>query len=161
LRGWDLIDLDSHFLSAFGSIGQFIRDHGYLAYASANVALYQRLAADAPASAVCALSSGFMLYPDALGEHYRALRKTIETDPLTALLLPSFALEQCVAQIVERQLQRAYLMPDRAREEQKIRKRFPLFMQLQSRRFLSDGRPAEAVAVEILDTLSDSRHSLR
>jgi len=87
LRGWDLIDLDSHFLSAFGSIGQFIRDHGYLAYASANVALYQRLAADAPASAVCALSSGFMLYPDALGEHYRALRKTIETDPLTALFI--------------------------------------------------------------------------
>lgn len=160
MRGWPFIDLDSHFLSAFGSIGQFIRDHGYIAYARANVALYEQRMSSVPAFAVCALSSGFMLYPDELGDRYLALRKTIETDSLTALLLPSFALEQCVARIVERQLQRAYLMPDRAREEQKIRKRFPFFMQLQSRRFLSDGRPAEEVAVEILDTLADSRQAL-
>lgn len=60
----------------------------------------------------------------------------------------SFELERCVDIIVNRQLARPYLAGNSAREEQRIRKRFPLFIALQCTRFQTDVSPI-LVASEI------------
>lgn len=86
-------------------------------------------------------SSGFLTYPENVGHEYQDLRCSIEADALTSLLLPAFELEPCVEIIVQRQLSRPYLPGDRAREERRIRERFPKFMALSCARFRSDAAP--------------------
>ncbi|WP_346779574.1 shikimate kinase [Burkholderia sp. Ac-20345] len=145
---WRFVDVDQCFLSVHGNIADFIRDRGYAEYASHNVRLYEQLKPDMSAPAICAVSSGFMLYPDETAPAYPALRRGIEEDGFTALLLPSFDLERCAKLVVGRQLSRPYLDANEADETRKIRGRFPAFMRLTCKRFESDG-PPEHVAADI------------
>lgn len=145
---WRFVDVDQCFLAAHGNIGDFIRDRGHAEYASHNVRLYEQLRRDVPAPTICAVSSGFMLYPDDVAPAYPALRRDIEEDRFTALLLPAFDLERCAKRIVARQMSRPYLNANEADEMRKIRDRFPAFMRLNCRRFASDGTP-EHVAGDI------------
>ncbi|WP_244113543.1 shikimate kinase [Burkholderia cepacia] len=138
---WRFVDVDRCFLAEHGNIADFIRERGYAEYASHNVRLYEQLKRDLSAPAICAVSSGFMLYPDDVAPAYPALRRDIEEDGLTALLLPSFDLERCAKTVVARQMSRPYLNANGADEMRKIRDRFPAFMRLNCRRFSSDGTP--------------------
>lgn len=146
--GWDFLDLDARFMAIEGGIDACIQAQGYKGYARRNVAVYGALCERLKAPAVLALSSGFLTYADDIDARYPALREWIVQHPLTALLLPAFELEACVAVIVQRQLARPYLAGDRAKEERVIRERFPRFMALGCARFRSDGEPVQ-VATEI------------
>ncbi|WP_233464257.1 shikimate kinase [Burkholderia arboris] len=143
---WRFVDVDQCFLAAHGNIGDFIRDRGHAEYASHNVRLYEQLARGMSAPTICAVSSGFMLYPADVAPAYPALRRGIEEDGFTVLLLPSFDLERCAKLIVGRQMARPYLNANEADEMRKIRDRFPAFMRLNCRRFASDGTPGRVAA---------------
>ncbi|WP_346778829.1 shikimate kinase [Burkholderia sp. Ac-20344] len=145
---WRFADVDQCFLAAHGNIADFIRDRGYVEYATQNVRLYEQLRQRMSAPTIWAMSSGFMLYPDDVAPAYPALRRCIEKDRFTALLLPSFDLERCAKRVVERQMARPYLSANEADEMRKIRDRFPAFMRLNCKRFASDGTP-EHVAADI------------
>lgn len=147
--GWPFVDLDECFMAELGDIAGCIDSHGYRQYAASNVALYRRLRAAASAPAVMALSSGFMTYAPGIADDYPALCASIEADPLTALLMPAWTLDACVASIVQRQLARPYLGGDAARETQRIRERFERYMALGCTRIQSDA-PPDAVAAQIV-----------
>jgi len=129
-----------------GDVAAFIEAHGYLAYARRNLAVYREAARAPTAPTVLATSSGFMTYPVDIDASYEALRRAIEAHALTSLLMPAFELEACVDVIVERQLSRPYLRGDSARETQRIRERFPVFMALRCARFRSDGPPNDTAS---------------
>lgn len=145
---WRFVDVDQCFLAAYGNIAEFIRSRGYAEYASHNVRLYEQLVRGMSAPTICAVSSGFMLYPADVAPAYPALRRGIEEDGFTALLLPSFDLERCAKLVVGRQMARPYLNANEADEMRKIRDRFAAFMRLNCKRFASDGTP-ERVAADI------------
>ena len=146
--GWRFLDLDAQYMAREGDIARCIQAHGYAGYAARNIATYVDLRRALTSPTVLALSSGFLTYPAGVDAQYPALRKAIERDPLTALLLPAFALEPCVAAIVQRQLARPYLGGDRAKEERVIRERFARCMALSCARFRSDATPTQT-AMEI------------
>jgi shikimate kinase len=141
--GWHFVDLDERFMSSEGSIGASIEASGYRGYVTRNVAVYREVKHSLAAPTVLALSSGFLTYPDDVHAGYQALRRSIESDALTALLLPAFELEACVEIIVRRQLSRPYLPGNRVSEEKRIRERFPKLMALSCARFRSDAPPDE------------------
>ncbi|MFM0290075.1 shikimate kinase [Paraburkholderia megapolitana] len=143
---WRFVDMDQCFLSSLGNIADFIERNGYVEYARCNVQLYERLKHDISAPTICAVSSGFMTYPSYVTPVYSSIRDRIETDALTALLLPAFDLESCSNVIVARQLARPYLNANEADELRKIRDRFPVFMRLNCERFRSDGLPEQIAA---------------
>lgn len=140
---WQFLDLDTEFMRSEGGVAQCISGHGYTTYAQRNVSVYLGLVQKTDGPTVLALSSGFLTYPLDIDPRYAAVRRAIEVNPLTALLLPSFELEPCVDIIVKRQLTRPYLAGNRVREEQRIRERFPLFAALECNRFQSDISPMQ------------------
>jgi len=146
--GWQFIDLDERFMAAQGDISSFIQHHGYQRYARCNVELYTTLTSSLLHDTVLALSSGFMTYDQNLLPTYPALLRTIEHDPLTTLLLPSFELEACVEITVRRQLSRPWLAGNGQQEERKIRQRFPMLRALGCRQFES-GIAADVLVEQI------------
>lgn len=132
-------------MARHGDISAYIALHGYVGYAKANIAAYLACASQVSEPTVLALSSGFMTYPMEPDETYGQLRRTVEHDPDTVLLLPSFELEACCELIVQRQLSRPYLRGDRAAEHARIRTRLPIFMALRCKRVRSSGAPDEVV----------------
>lgn len=135
--GWQFIDLDERFMAQQGDISLFIQHHGYQRYARCNVELYATLKSSLLHCAVFVLSSGFMTYDQNQLPTYPDLFRTIEHDPLTALLLPSFELEECVEIVVKRQLSRPWLADNGPQEERKIRQRFATLRGLGCRQFES------------------------
>lgn len=73
LLGCPALDLDRAFEAAHGDIDHYIQAHGYVAYAAANVATY--LANRSRPSAVFALSSGFMVYPETCTPVYESFNR--------------------------------------------------------------------------------------
>lgn len=144
--GWQFVDLDERFMSREGSIGASIEASGYRGYAKRNIAVYRAVKHLLGSPTVLALSSGFLTYPEDVDAGYPALRRSIEGDASTALLMPAFELEACVEIIVRRQLSRHYLPGNRTSEERRIRERFPMFMALPCARFRSDASPDETAA---------------
>lgn len=144
--GWQFVDLDECFMSCVGSIDACIEAFGYLGYARRNLAVFREVRRTLTVPTVIALSSGFLTYPENIDPQYPALRRAIESDPLTALLLPAFDLEQCVEVIVQRQLSRPYLRGDKTSEERRIRERFPKFIALPCARFLSNATPEQTAS---------------
>jgi len=154
-----VFDLDRAFEIARGDIDDFLRAHGYDAYAAANVETY--LAARPEGGAVAVLSSGFMLYPADVHPAIRDLQRAIAAAPTTVLLLPSLDLETCVAETVRRQATRP--LPHRrpaAREEAVIRERFARYRLLTSRVVITM-QPVQDVARAIVDCLSEVPDVLR
>ena len=141
-------DLDAEFISRNGDISKFIDMHGYKAYAKSNVNSYISLL-DGPAlPRVVALSSGFMVYNEEIHQDYAALRERVAASKLSFVLLPSFELETCVAEIVHRQLQRSFARTAQ-REESVIRSRFSMYVSLPARKVRTQG-PVSAVVDEII-----------
>lgn len=138
-----VVDLDAYFIEHIGDISQFIGNHGYREYALRNVHHYRMIVEQLSKPTIMVLSSGFMAYPSDLDAGYSELVLKVEEDALSVLMLPSFDAEECVSIIVDRQLKRAYLNADREKEEARIRRRFPIFMELRCKRFLSNVNPNE------------------
>ncbi|CAN5495901.1 hypothetical protein BH10PSE18_BH10PSE18_08590 [soil metagenome] len=143
---WQFADLDECFMSREGNIGAAIEAFGYSGYANRNVAAYREVKDSLADPTVFAISSGFMTYPENVHSGFHALRRSIEVDALTALLLPAFELEACVEIIVRRQLSRPYLPGHSASEERRIRERFPKLMELSCARFRSAGPLGETAS---------------
>lgn len=145
-------DLDRLFEERQGDIDDFIRLRDYAAYARSNVETYQAIEPDSPA--VLALSSGFMTYPENAHPELQAIRRSIATQPSTFVLLPSLDLEECVTETVHRQRERplAHHRSDR-REEDVIRQRFPVYMDLPARKVSTMGQAVD-IAAEIVTLIS-------
>ena len=141
--GIPFIDLDQIFFNKQGHIEKFIAEHGYSTYARENVCNYLKLITAHKELLVVTLSSGFMTYPLDAEPSYNKIITAIKSHPLSILLLPSYEIEECVEILVSRQLGRVYLSSNRMIEENKARKRFPLFMSLKCRHFQSNIHPIE------------------
>ncbi|HEY7899180.1 MAG TPA: shikimate kinase [Gemmatimonadaceae bacterium] len=79
---------------------------------------------------------------------------SIATQPSTFVLLPSLDLEECVTETVRRQRERplAHHRSDR-REEDVIRQRFPVYMDLPARKVSTMGQAVD-IAAEIVTLIS-------
>jgi shikimate kinase len=149
--GCAFVDLDQEFTLRHGNIGEFIAAQGYLVYARTNVETYLEI--DGPAFAnVMALSSGFMTYPPDTHGRYAETCDGIARSPTTFVLLPSLALEVCVAEIVRRQLERPFGSRGAAREEAVIRQRHGVYLALSATK-IETMRSPDAVASEICGKL--------
>ena len=82
-------DLDAEFVSRHGDISAFLDEHGYAAYASANVRIFGNLDGGSDRTDILALSSGFMTYADDVHPAYPAWRRRLASSPSTFVLLPS------------------------------------------------------------------------
>jgi shikimate kinase len=155
--GLPFVDLDRHFSGRVGDISEYIRRHGYDAYARENVEAYCSLFREGTRSEVVALSSGFMTYASDIHPEYgRMRRREIEQWPQTFVLLPSLDRELCVAETVRRQVSRPFgRSPER--EEAVIRTRFEIYMALSIRK-VETMRPPAAIVNEILAALSRADH---
>lgn len=145
------LDLDRLFETTHGDIDRFLQEAGYETYARVNVDTY--CAIDLGQTGVLAMSSGFMTYPDHHHPALRTLRCAIASSPSTVVLLPSFDLEICAAEIVRRQQGRGF--PRRrsdAREMEVIRERFPIYRALPVVQIETMQSPS-AVAVAVVKAL--------
>ncbi len=141
------VDLDEEFVANVGDISLYLDADGYDAYGRQNVDVY--LALTAPGrEAVLALSSGFMTYRPDIHPEYESCRRDIASSPSTFVLLPSFELEACVAEIVRRQVTRPFAR-SADREEQVIRARFPIYLSLPARK-VETMRPVQEVVDELM-----------
>lgn len=136
----DYMDLDEVFMEVEGDISEYIDRNGYINYAKRNLEIYLSLKRSINHNKLMIIicSSGFMTYPEDIYENYNCIKKHVENDSLTFLLLPSFDFETCVNLIVERQLQRSYLITNKEKEEFKIRKRLIQYLNLSCTRILTN-----------------------
>ena len=148
--GVAFIDLDASFTERYGNISAYIHRHGYEAHARENVAMYCGLQRE-PRDYVIALSSGFMTYSCDIHPEYAAVCRTVEESPTTFLLLPSFEYERCVAETLRRQMTRPFAQ-SAEKEEAKIRRRFPIYMAMHTRK-IETARLVSAVVHEIISAL--------
>ena len=146
--GLALVDLDQRFVTRAGDISEYINRLGYEAYARENVETYCSLMQEG-GECVAALSSGFMTYPQDIHVEYANLRRRIEDNPSTFVLIPSLNRDICVAETVRRQLGRPFAR-SAAREEAVIRKRFPIYTGLRARK-IETMRPLIAIVDELLE----------
>jgi hypothetical protein len=82
---------------------------------------------------------------------YKQLRQGVETNEATFVLLPSLEQEDCVREIVRRQLTRPFAR-SLAAEEEVIRKRFAIYVGLKARKVETMRSPVET-AEDILFNL--------
>ena len=144
------VDLDRRFESDAGDIGEYIERFGYEAYAHQNVQTYKSLRCEE--HMVTALSSGFMTYPPNIHLQYEVLRRCIEANPMTFVLIPSLDYDVCVAETVRRQLARPF-SGSREKEERVIRERFVLYASLRARK-IETMRPLTAIVEELANTIT-------
>jgi shikimate kinase len=150
--GVRFVDLDAKFASRHGDISAYLDKYGYAAYAGHNVGVFSELWSSPGASAIAALSSGFMTYPDDVHPGYPAWREEVATSPSTFVLLPSLQVDACVKETVRRQLLRAFAR-SAEREERVIRARFPVYSGLPGHK-VETMQPIDAVVTEILSALA-------
>ena len=144
-------DLDQAFVQRLGDISVYIDRDGYEAYARENVETYRQLRPLGETSCVLALSSGFMTYLESVHPEYQQLRREVEMSEATFVLLPSLKVDDCVREIVRRQLTRPFARSATA-EEAVIRGRFAIHIGLKARKVETMRSPVET-AEEILFNL--------
>jgi shikimate kinase len=153
------VDLDQRFGARAGDISEYITCFGYAAYACENVETYRSLMHEGRGEFIVALSSGFMTYPQNIHPEYACLRREIERNPATFVLIPSLDLALSVAETVRRQLGRRFAR-SAGQEEAVIRERFPLYIGLCSRK-IETMRPLTAIVSEIVVAIQDLKSSSR
>lgn len=141
--GVAFIDLDQEFSTRFGDISAYLAVHEYRSYAAQNVQVYLDTSQSSNAPRVMALSSGFMTYPVDIHPAYGRLCREIANSPSTAVLLPSFDYETCVAETVRRQMGRPFSR-SAVREEEVIRARFGIYWALPAMKF-ETMRPVDVI----------------
>lgn len=146
------VDLDHCFREHKGDISDYLERYGYQMYARQNVEVYRSISA--AEDGVIALSSGFMTYAEAVHPNYVEIRTAIAESSMTFVLLPSFDLETCVAEIVRRQVQRPLRLVA-SREESKIRERFPIYMALPATK-VTTLPSTDAAVTEIINVVQRS-----
>lgn len=145
------VDLDREFTLRVADISVYLAAQGYTAYATQNIQVYLDTLSSLNEEAVFALSSGFMTYEDDAHPDYRRIYRDIVASPSTAVLLPSFDYETCVAETVRRQLRRPFSR-SAEREEQVIRTRFGVYQGLPTKKF-ETARSVNAVVGDLLTRL--------
>ena len=124
--GYGFVDLDYAFCERIGIIGDYIDEHGYRAYSSANSRLFDQLLIEHPSRTVFPLSSGFLVHEDspALVRKHKLL---LERAGVSILLLPSESLGEATSIIVPRQLGRGIPGLVESTERRKLASRFPRY----------------------------------
>ncbi|MDQ8022914.1 MAG: shikimate kinase [Moraxellaceae bacterium] len=153
------VDLDSRFLAEHGVIGEYIGQHGYRSYAASNVALYLRIIRGVSSPVVMVMSSGFMTYEPDIHPLYPRLHDDILRDTRTIVVLPSLSLEECVRETLRRQRERAFAGAP-AREETKIRQRFPVYAAMSLRK-VETMRGVDALCEELVPWLMQPATGLK
>jgi shikimate kinase len=154
------VDLDQRFRARAGDISEYINRFGYEAYARENVETYRSFMTEGIGSWVVALSSGFMTYPLDVHPEYGCLRREIDQNPATFVLIPSLERDLCVTETVRRQIQRPFARAA-GREEAVIRERFPIYVALDARK-IETMRPLTAVVDALLTAILGERvHAIR
>jgi shikimate kinase len=146
--GVQFVDLDRRFEARAGDISAYIDRFGYRAYARENVDNYDASMREGGGQVLVALSSGFMTYQSDIHPQYACIRRNIEENPATFVLIPSLDRDTCVAETVRRQLVRSFAR-SAEKEEAVIRERFPTYIGLRPRK-IETHRPIAAVVDEIL-----------
>ena len=146
--GIAFVDLDQRFTAHAGDISAYLAAYGYRAYAAQNIQVYLETLGSLREEAVIALSSGFMTYQHDAHPAYRGLYREILNDHSTAVLLPSFDEEACVAETVRRQLRRPFSR-SAEQEEKVIRSRFGVYWGLPGRKFETAG-PVDALVDDLI-----------
>ena len=144
------IDLDVEFMERVGDISHHIDHRGYASYASENVRLCLSIMAER-GHGVIVLSSGFMAYPESVHPAYPALRSDICKSPTTFVLLPSLDLEECVYEIVRRQVARP-IGRSPLKEEAVIRDRYPIYMSIPATK-IETMRPVTEIVEQMIAQL--------
>ena len=153
------VDLDRRFGARAGDISEYINCFGYEAYARENVETYRSLMHEGRGQFVVALSSGFMTYPLNVHPEYAGLRREIERNPATFVLIPSLSRALSVAETVRRQLGRCFAR-SAWKEEAVIRERFPIYIDLRPRK-VETMRPLTAIVNELVVAIQDLKPSSR
>jgi shikimate kinase len=153
------VDLDQHFGARAGDISEYINCFGYEAYARENVETYRSLMREGRGQFVVALSSGFMTYPLNVHPEYASLRRQIERNPATFVLIPSLNRALSVAETVRRQLGRRFAR-SAGKEEAVIRERFPIYIDLRPRK-VETMRPLTTIVNELVVAIQDLKPSSR
>jgi shikimate kinase len=148
----DFVDLDDRFTATFGDISEYLRAHGYKAYAERNVQTYLDVTGPEDDQAVLALSSGFMTYREDIHPAYASHRQHIASSRWTFVLLPSVDVETCVAETVCRQLGRRFSR-SAEREEQVVRTRLALYRDLPLRK-IETMRPVADVVEDLVAAIA-------
>ena len=146
--GYDCFDLDQYFIETIGDISTFIDQFGYDCYAQKNIECYLALMNRTHYNAtalIIACSSGFMTYREDIHTDYIKIKNHILQHPLTFVLLPSICFEDCVQEIVERQMRRSYLKVSPDKEREKIMQRFDIYAQLPCKIILTNVEPLNVV----------------
>jgi len=149
------VDLDAEFTARFGDVSAYLDTHGYDAYAAANVGLYTALSSVREPFRVVALSSGFMTARRDAHPRYASVREELASSPSTFVLLPTLELATCVAETVRRQLARPFARSPE-HEEEVIRARFPIYVNLPARK-IETLRPIAVVVADLLAMVRDRR----
>jgi shikimate kinase len=144
-------DLDRRFSDCVGDISDYINRFGYRAYARENVETFCSMLSEGGQPRVVALSSGFMTYPKDIHSEYAHLRRDIERNPTTFVLIPSLDRDICVAETVHRQRGRPFTR-SALEEAAVIRERFPVYAGLRARK-IETMRPLSAVVDELLGSI--------
>ena len=144
------VDLDLVFCERIGIIGDYIDQHGYRAYASANSLLFDRLWSEHPSRTVFALSSGFLVHEDA-PELVRKHEQLLERAGITVLLLPSESLAEAMRVIVPRQLGRGLPGLVERTEREKLARRFPRYKRFGDVKVFSAADPPTVVALMVAE----------
>jgi len=146
--GIGFLDLDQYLAAIVGDIGAHIHLRGYEAYARANVEAYCSMQRRHSGPEVQALSSGFMTYSGNVHPEYLKVRREIELDQHTFVLMPSLDRDVCVAETVRRQTARPFGRTP-AKEEAVIRSRFENYVAIPVRK-IETMRPVAEVVDEIV-----------
>jgi len=157
--GVPFVDLDKEFVANEGDISRYLNSHGYDTYARRNVDVYLTSATMVAPEAVLVVSSGFLTYRSDIHPEYESCRRDIASSPSTFVLLPSFEFEACVAETVRRQLLRPFAR-SAEREEQVIRTRFPVYMNIPATK-VETMRPVGEVIDEIVAVHLSMQRSTR
>jgi hypothetical protein len=100
-----------------------------------------------------------MTYPLNVHPDYACLRRQIERNPATFVLIPSLNPALSVTEIVRRQLGRRFAR-SAVKEEAVIRERFPVYIDLRPRK-VETMRPLTAIVNELVAAIQDLKPSSR
>jgi shikimate kinase len=154
--GLTFVDLDERFAGTHGDISGYLAVHGYASYAMQNVQSYLEVIRAAAGPRVLALSSGFMTYATDAHHDYARVRGEIAASATTLVLLPSLDYETCVAETVRRQLGRPFGR-SAEREEEVIRQRFGVYLNLSATKLETMKPISEVVDAAVADLLPNIR----
>jgi len=149
--GYELVDLDMEFIHQVGHIGSLIESLGYEKYANRNSELFYSLLTDSNENTVFVLSSGFLVHKG-LEELVSKHAKTLKTNGISILLLPSKDINEAKEIVTKRQIKRGFGLKE-SHERKKIEERYAKYLKFGDVKIFSQDKP-EVIAELMINELN-------